>query len=74
MTLAFSWFEKNYSPNRPFLFILFILFQSINLGRKYIPYIQLRFIFILFIAVSLGIFVAVYLKAVKCWQAVTPGG
>lgn len=39
--------EKNYSPTHQFLFILFILFQSISLGRKYIPYIQLRFFFFL---------------------------
>lgn len=47
--------EKNYFPIHQFLFILFILLQSINLGRKYIPHIQLCFIFILFIILLLFI-------------------
>lgn len=53
--------EKNYFPTHPFLFLLFILFQSISLGRKYIPYIQLCFIFILFIVVLFGVFLLLLL-------------
>lgn len=55
--------EKNYSPTHQFLFILFILFQSISLGRKYIPYIQLRFFFFKFclLLFRLGFFLSLFI-------------